>query len=409
MAVKPIRVAQLNGYIKRLLQSDPLLGNVSVIGEISGLKHHGSGHIYFNLKDADSRIHCFLPSDALRDIRFELTDGLEIVAEGYLYLYERGGSYSLNIRDIRVEGAGNLSLAFERLKERLAAEGLFDERYKKPLPAFPETIGVVTSETGAALRDILAIIRGRNQTVRVIIFPTLVQGPGAAADIAAAIGRANRQHPELDLLIVGRGGGSREELWAFNEEIVARSIFASAIPVISAVGHEIDFSISDFVADRRAATPTAAAQMAVPDTEELRRTLFRHRESLKRGMEQQLRILELKLAARSPERMKETLLYRIKGEELRCRQRLRELRSRLAADLGEREQRVRRLLGQLEALNPAGIMERGYAAILDGNGVLRGSAAGFHRGDALTACFRDGKLDCVVTRNTGEKNDGKSN
>ena len=258
MALKPISVSQLNGYIKRILQTDPILGNVSVIGEISNLKFHGSGHIYFSLKDANSKINCFLPMDQRKYLRFELSEGMEITASGYLYLYERGGSYSLNIRDINVEGRGNLDLAFEQLKNRLEQEGLFDERYKKKLPLFPEKIAVVTSETGAAVRDIIKTIKSRNCMTDIIVFPCLVQGKQAGADIAKTIAKVNDLYPEIDVMIVGRGGGSKEELWAFNEEVVARSIFLSEIPVISAVGHETDFSISDWVADVRAATPTAA-------------------------------------------------------------------------------------------------------------------------------------------------------
>ena len=265
MAVKPVKVSQLNGYIKRVLQSDPLLGNVSVIGEISNLKYHGSGHVYFTLKDEASKISCFLPYEYRKDLRYELSDGMEIIATGYIYLYERGGTYSLNVREIAVEGVGNLMAAFERLKDKLSKEGLFDENYKKPIPFFPRKIAVITSETGAAVRDIIKIIRSRNNIVDVLVYPCLVQGPGAAAEIADAIEAVNRLFPETDTIIVGRGGGSLEELWAFNEEIVARSIFASRIPVISAVGHETDFTIADFVADKRAETPTAAAQMAAPD------------------------------------------------------------------------------------------------------------------------------------------------
>ena len=402
MAIKPIRVSQLNSYIKRLLQSDPLLGNVSVIGEISNLKHHGSGHVYFTLKDENSRINCFLSSDTLRDIRFELADGMEIVAEGYIYLYERGGSYSLNIRDIRVEGMGNLSIAFEKLKEKLAGEGLFDEKYKNPLPAFPRNIGVITSETGAAVRDIISIIKGRNDVVHVMIFPVLVQGPGAAAEIAEAIRMVNEKFPHFDTLIVGRGGGSREELWAFNEEIVARSIFQSVIPIISAVGHEIDFSISDFVADKRAETPTAAAQMAVPDTKELKLALNQYRESLERRLENHLRMMDLKLRAMSPGQMAQTLLHRIQREALSCEHLKKEMENHLISEIRTNENRIDGIKDQLAALNPLNIMERGYAAILDGQGILRSSASDFSKDDPLTARFRDGRVDCIVVESAGE-------
>ena len=212
MAAKPIKVSQLNSYIKRVLQADPLLGNISVTGEISNLKHHGSGHVYFSLKDETSRISCFLAADNARHIRYELSEGMEIIVNGYIYLYERGGSYSINVRDIEVSGAGALSTAFENLKAKLLAEGLFDEAHKKPLPFFPENIAVVTSDTGAAVRDIVKIIKARNNIVNVYICPVLVQGPNAAPDISSMIDELNETMPQLDLIITGRGGGSAEEL-----------------------------------------------------------------------------------------------------------------------------------------------------------------------------------------------------
>ncbi|HQC82431.1 MAG TPA: exodeoxyribonuclease VII large subunit, partial [Bacillota bacterium] len=208
MAIKPISVSQFNNYVKRVLQTDPLLGNVSVIGEISNLKYHGSGHVFFTLKDEQSKLSCFLPADQVPRLRYELTEGMLITATGYISVFERGGTYSLNIRDILVEGKGNLTIAFEALKAKLEKEGLFDPKYKKPIPTFPKKVVVITSETGAAIRDILKIIRQRNDVVHVILYPCLVQGPDAAADIAAAITEVNRLFPDTDVIIVGRGGGS---------------------------------------------------------------------------------------------------------------------------------------------------------------------------------------------------------
>ena len=231
MAVKPVKVSQLNGYISRVLQTDPLLGILSVIGEISNLKYHGSGHVFFSLKDEKSTVNCFLAAGNLRHIRYELAEGMEIIAHGYISVYQAGGRYSLNIRDIDVAGQGDLAAAFEKLKEKLAAEGLFDEAHKKPLPEYPKKIAVVTSETGAAVRDIIKIIKRRNDVTSVLVYPVLVQGPDAAPDIAAAIEDINRMD-DIDIIITGRGGGSMEDLWAFNEEIVARSIYRSVIPVI---------------------------------------------------------------------------------------------------------------------------------------------------------------------------------
>ncbi|MDD4563876.1 MAG: exodeoxyribonuclease VII large subunit [Eubacteriales bacterium] len=396
MAMKPIKVSQLNTYIKRVLQSDPLLGNVSVIGEISNLKHHSSGHVYFTLKDEKSRINCFLPSETLKNIRYELSDGIEIVAIGYIYLYERGGSYSLNVRDIAIEGLGNLSAAFEKLKEKLSKEGLFDEKYKKPIPFFPHKIAVVTSETGAAVRDIIKIIESRNNIVEVLIYPCLVQGPGAAAEIAEAINEINRIFPEVDTIIVGRGGGSMEELWAFNEEIVARSIFASQIPVISAVGHETDFTISDFTADKRAETPTSAAQMAVPDIKVLKEYIENKKENLIHIMVRLIKYMELRVAGHSIEALSISLNQKLLLYAMTVDSVYKEFNKILKDKLDNSADYIERLRIRLESMNPANIMERGYAAILDGQGVMSGSVEQFEQGHDLTAVMKDGKINCKV-------------
>lgn len=397
MAVKPIKVSQLNGYIKRVLQSDPLLGNVSVVGEISNLKFHGTGHVYFTLKDETSKISCFLAAEYLKDLRYELSDGLEVVANGYIFLYERGGSYSLNVREISVEGVGNLTAAFERLKEKLSKEGLFDEKYKKPIPYFPQKIAVVTSETGAAVRDIIKIIKSRNNIVDVLVYPCLVQGPGAAAEISAAIGEVNRLFPETDVIIVGRGGGSMEELWAFNEEIVARSIFASKIPVISAVGHETDFTIADFVADKRAETPTAAAQMAAPDIAALKEYVADAKENLIHIMEQLIKYMELRVTNNSIGALSVSLNHKLLLSAMKTETLYKEIKGVLSARLAEWASQAERLKTGLDALNPRNIMDRGYAAIVDREGKLAGSVNRFDIGDDLTAVMKDGEIQCKVS------------
>lgn len=412
MAVKPIKVSQLNGYIKRVLQSDPLLGNVSVIGEISNLKYHSTGHVYFTMKDESSKINCFLAAENLKNIRYELTDGIEIVANGYIFLYERGGTYSLNVREIAIEGIGNLTAAFERLKEKLSKEGLFDEKYKKPIPYFPRKIAVITSETGAAVRDIIKIIKSRNNIVDVLIYPCLVQGPGAADEISKAIDEVNRLFPEIDTIIVGRGGGSMEELWAFNEEIVARSIFASKIPVISAVGHETDFTISDFVADRRAETPTAAAQMAVPDIAALKEYVRNEKENLIHIMERFIKYMELRVAGSSIDALSVSLHHRLMFYAMRSEALYKEVRNALIGRLGVWSSQAEQLKAGLDALNPKNIMNRGYAALIDGQGKLAGSTDRFAVGDSLTAIMKDGRIICEVTEvrrdqhgNSEEKNE----
>jgi exodeoxyribonuclease VII large subunit len=373
MAIKPITVSQLNGYIKRILQSDPLLGNVSVIGEISNLKHHGSGHVYFTLKDETSKINCFLPSDQLKSLRYELAEGLEITAVGFLYIYERGGSYSLNIKDIVVEGKGNLSIAFDQLKDKLQQEGLFDGKYKKPIPSYPKTVAIITSETGAAVRDIIQIIRQRNDIISIIVYPCLVQGPDAARDIALAIDDVNRLFPEVDVIIAGRGGGSMEELWAFNEEIVARSIFLSTIPVISAVGHETDFTIADFVSDRRAATPTEGAQLVSPEKRVLLETINWKRQDLKRS-----------------------LLHAVQYSELQMERHNVELTHRMHDRIQILHRKLDQFHNLLKSQSPYEIMGMGYGAILTSEGKLAKGVECFERGDSLTVIFKDGKINCIV-------------
>lgn len=404
MAIKPIRVSQLNGYIKRVLQSDPLLGNVSVIGEISNLKKHSTGHIYFTLKDENSKINCFLGAENLQYIRYELSDGMEITVNGYIYLFERGGSYSLNVRDITVAGVGNLSAAFERLKEKLAKEGLFDEQYKKPIPGFPHKVAVITSETGAAVRDIIKIIKNRNNIVDVLVYPCLVQGPGAATDIAGSIREVNRLFPETDTIIIGRGGGSMEELWAFNEELVARSIFASKIPIISAVGHETDFTISDFVADKRAETPTAAAQMAVPDIASLKEYVKKHGFYLNSRIESIIKYMELSVRSNNIDALNSIMKNRIHINAMKADACIRDINIAMNQKLSDYSQKIEKIRSSLEALNPVNIMERGYAAILDSQGIMAGSSERFQRDDDLTVVFKDGQIGCKVTEIRREKN-----
>ncbi|MEG2323124.1 MAG: exodeoxyribonuclease VII large subunit [Anaerovoracaceae bacterium] len=394
--MKPIKVAQLNGYIKRVLQTDPLLGNVSVIGEISNLKFHGSGHVYFTLKDDKSKLNCFLAAENLKNIHYELADGMEITVSGYIYLYERGGSYSLNVKDIQVEGKGDLNKAFEQLKLKLLEEGLFEDRHKKELPFFPERIAVVTSRTGAAIEDVLRIIKNKNNYVDVLIYPVLVQGPNAAGEIASAIDNLNENFTDIDLIITGRGGGGIEDLWAFNEEIVARSIFASRIPVISAVGHEIDVTISDFVADKRAETPTAAASMAVPDIEALKEAIDAICLGIKDGVQENIHYKETLLDHCGLDVFKKELKTRISFEEMA----IENIRSNNVAVLQEfinkKRQQIEILKINLENLNPQNIMKRGYAAITNEKGMFVTRVDKLNVGEHLQLAFADGDANCKV-------------
>ena len=368
MALRPITVSQLNDYIARVFESDVLLMDIAVTGEITNLKHHSSGHVYFSITDENSKINCFLASSYAKTLRYELADGLRVIVTGRVNVYKKGGYYSIFVRNLTVSGEGDLAMAFELMKEKLAREGLFSPEHKKELPAFPRTVGILTSDTGAAVKDIIKIIRQRNELVDIVVFPVKVQGDGAAEDIASTLDRVNAERKDIDVLIVGRGGGSREDLWAFNEEVLARAIYRSEIPVISAVGHEIDFSISDFVADRRAETPTAAAEMAVPDIGELLRFLSDLRDDLKKELSSKLRY-----------------------DTLRADNSLRELKDSIIKYLNDRIALIDRMKLILEENDPHAVMERGYTVIEDTEGNTVVSRDDLKDGE-YDIVFKDGKV-----------------
>jgi exodeoxyribonuclease VII large subunit len=398
MAMKPISVSQLNAYIKRVLQTDPLLNQVSVLGEISNLKYHDSGHVYFSLKDQSGKINCFLPSGVAESIPALLEDGMEIIAIGNVSVFERGGYYSLQIKAIEVSGVGDLSAAFETLKKKLLSEGLFDASHKKTISGFPSKIAIITSQTGAAVQDMIKIITGRNHVVDILIVPVLVQGPGAAASISEGIRNVNTNYPEVDTIIVGRGGGSLEELWAFNEEEVARAIYASDIPVISAVGHETDVTIADFVADVRAETPTAAASLAAPDTKELRTYLdfldSKLQENLQYWIDKKTeRLSRLDLSA-----FRKGILDRIELLSLHTQKHQEQMHNQIEKHLEFLTTQLAQSKLVLEHLNPKSIMGRGYAAITTGDGVLITSTKNVRVNDPISVVLQDGKLETLITK-----------
>ena len=369
MALRPVSVTQLNDYIGRVLQTDPLLGNISVIGEISNLKYHSSGHVYFSLVDEGSKVNCFLPSSYAQTLPWRLGDGMEVVVRGYINVFKKGGTYTFFVRSLEISGDGSLAAAFQLLKDKLQQEGIFDQAHKKPIPVYPKKIGIVTSETGAAVRDILKIIQSRTKMTNVIVFPVLVQGEGAAADISAMLDYINENYTDIDTLIVGRGGGSIEDLWAFNEEPVARAIYRSRIPVISAVGHETDFTISDFAADKRAETPTAAAEMAVPNDEKLKEKLEWHRENLLLQLENKVQYHRLRADR-----------YRLDLQVL--------LRGRL--DTYRYELEKKRLI--LEENSPKWLLARGYAVVETADGRMVASVSGLQEGSDYRIRMQDGDV-----------------
>ena len=351
-------VAQLTRKVRQTLE-DRFAG-VWVTGEISNLRQPASGHVYLTLKDESAQLAAVIWRSTASRILYRLEDGLAVVAYGDITVYEPRGQYQLVVKRLEPKGVGALQLAFQQLKEKLDKEGLFDQAHKKPLPVLPQRIGIVTSPTGAAIRDMLATIRGRFPNVHVLLYPARVQGEGAAQEIAEGIAAFGRM-PDIDVMIVGRGGGSLEDLWAFNEEVVARAIFASAVPVVSAVGHEIDFTIADFVADRRALTPTDAGMLVVPDMAQIQETLssFRHRVA-------QSLLSHVERARQRLDAVARTYAFRQPFERLRRHeQRLDELTHRVLRVIGEatrrQHQRLDGISGKLDSLSPLNVLGRGYS------------------------------------------------
>ena len=396
MGLKPVRVSQLNNYIKRILQTDPILGNVSVIGEVSNLKFHSSGHVYFSLKEENSKINCFLASGNLNTITCDLKEGMEITASGYIYLYERGGSYSLNIRGIEAAGQGELAADFAKLKAKLEAQGYFDKDHKKNIPAFPHKIAIVTSETGAAVRDMLKIIRKKNDYTDIFIYPVLVQGPHAGAEISQAIDDINENFKDIDIIITGRGGGSMEELWAFNEEIVAVSIYNSRIPVISAVGHETDFTIADFVADLRAETPTAAAEMAVPDTNIIRENLEYHKNEMKRNLRMITENKRKSLEMINIHGFLRDIQARLVLDQLKVDNILKDIKSCLDGKIKLYENQLEVFRVVLESSNPKSILKKGYSVVTDEKGLIIKDMTGLEKNQIINIEGAEGKASARI-------------
>lgn len=397
MAAKPVKVSQLNAYIKRILQSSPVLSNVTVIGEVSNLKFHSSGHVYFSLKDEKGKISCFLPADIAVLMDKSIEEGTEAVVTGYIYLYERGGSYSINVKTIEKSGTGNLAAEFEKLKKKLEAEGLFDRSAKKPLNPFPRRVAVVTSDTGAAVHDIIKIIRSRNRYVDILVCPVLVQGPSAASDISSMITELNEKCPDTDVIITGRGGGSMEELWAFNEESVARAIAASDIPVISAVGHETDFTIADFAADVRAETPTAAAVLAVPDINELVMYTDELMQSIDAYMDSILERNYLRLQGSGIVQMSHLLYSMISGREMEIKALFNVLEFETDSRLERLDSRIKLCRDTIENLNPSRILEKGYSIIKDENDLCITEIGDLRSGNEIKIVMRGGDAGALIT------------
>ncbi|MBI3005705.1 MAG: exodeoxyribonuclease VII large subunit [Ignavibacteriales bacterium] len=367
---------------------------VWVQGEISNCKRHGSGHFYFTLKDEMSQISAVMWQSNAEMLLFALEDGMKVVVRGAITVYPPKGNYQIDVDKIQPLGIGDLQMAFERLKQKLAAEGLFDARRKRPIPEFPRSIGIITSESGAALQDIRSVLLRRFSSVEVIFAAVKVQGPGAAEEIAGAIADMNR-YGKVDVIIVGRGGGSLEDLWAFNEEVVARAIYHSKIPVVSAVGHEIDFSISDFVADVRAATPSAAAELVVRDRGDLldilRNMCYTMRNQLEETTQGLRTRIESLVASYAFNRPKD--IIRESAQTVDEFERSLNLKFRHLYQLAHQHQRTIRL--RLDNLDPAGVLKRGYTMVRKEGQVVTSSRS-LLAGDRATIRFHDGEVSTRV-------------
>ena len=395
--MKVISVGQLNRYVKSLLENDTNLAAVYIGGEISNFTHHyKSGHLYLSLKDDTAAVKAVMFKGHASKLAFRPEDGMRVIVRARVSLYEATGAYQLYIEEMQPDGVGALQLAFEQLKKKLAAEGLFDEARKRPLPPYPTRVGVITSPTGAAVRDILNVLGRRYPLAQVVFCPVLVQGEGAAPSIVDAVRRFNAA-AAADVLIVGRGGGSIEDLWAFNEESVARAVAASAIPVISAVGHETDFTICDFVADLRAPTPSAAAELAVPDAQRLLTAVDTYSTRLYNGCRGFLQAATNRLELLKTKRCLSAPQYYTEEQAMR----LDHLTHRFAAaarqPLGVADRRLAAAASKLDALSPLKVLGRGYAIGYDAGGGVLHSVGGVAVGDSLQLRLSDGTLACQVT------------
>ena len=395
MAQNVLSITQLTEYIRGRLDDDPFLGQVAVRGEISNYKVYPSGHHYFTLKDEGAALKCVMFKGSAMRLRFRPDNGMKVIAMGKVTVYPRDGAYQLYCAAMAMDGVGDLYAAFEQLKKKLAAQGLFDPAHKKPLPKCPGTIGIVTSSAGAAVHDMLRILRKRYPLTKVRLLPVRVQGAEAPGEIAAAIRYANR-YKLADLLIVGRGGGSIEDLWAFNDELVAHAIYESEIPVISAVGHEPDVTISDYVADLRAATPSNAAELAVPDQDALRQNLDAMSSAMASALSRQLKaarqhldVLSQSPALRSPTGYIE---QREKSLEL--------LKNRLIAaqnqSITRKNQRYIAAVSKLDAMSPLKVLTRGYSMAQTEAGEVLRSVRQVELGERVSVLLSDGKLSATV-------------
>lgn len=387
-------VSQVNTYVKGLLDGDRLLSRIYIRGEVSNYKKYPSGHHYFSLKDDQGALRCVMFRTSAARLRFKPENGMKVVAYGRVTVFPRDGAYQLYVEALTPDGVGELYVAFEQLKSKLQTEGLFDPAHKKPLPRMPETVGIITSSAGAALHDMLRILNARWPMAQVKLLPVRVQGTEAPAEIVAAIAAANRWKV-ADVLIVGRGGGSMEDLWAFNDERVARAIYASEIPIISAVGHEPDVTIADFVADLRAATPSNGAELAVPDQNEVYDTLLNLRERLVQSQNNRLRQCRVRLERCTGSRALTDPMAPVNDRRMLLDYTQQRLTGGVERRLNNEQRRFSALSAGLDAMSPLKVLSRGYVVAQKGKKVLS-SVNQVDSGEQIQVRLADGQLLCTV-------------
>ena len=391
MKNKVVSVTQINTYIKRMFQSDYALRRISIKGQVSNCKYHSSGHIYFSLKDEGSQISCVMFANARYDgLKFELEDGQEVVVDGNISVYERGGSYQLYAQEIRLNGIGELYVAYEMLKQKLYEEGLFDHEKKKPIPKNPKKIGVVTARTGAAIHDIISTAKRRNPYVQLILYPAKVQGDGASDTIVAGI-KALDQYG-VDIIIVGRGGGSIEDLWAFNEEKVARAIYEAQTPIISGTGHEVDTTIADYAADLRAATPTAACELAVPDIREVMEGIINREYTLRTLLKQVVRRYQMKLQQYQITIANFDPRFQLQEQKMHLAELEEQIHAVMKNKMTDYQHKLELYTKELHGLSPTAKLINGFGYIEGSNGEPVTSVKKVMEGDRISLTISDGTI-----------------
>ena len=400
-----LNVSQVNEYIKGMMDGDELLSGLCIRGELSNYKVYPSGHHYFTMKDAGGALRCVMFRSSAARLRFRPENGMKVLAMGRITVFPRDGAYQLYCSDLTPDGVGDLYVAFEQLKQKLAAEGLFDAQYKKPLPPFPHRIAIITSGAGAAIMDMLRILGKRYPLSKVVILPVRVQGQEAPAEIAGAIRYANK-YQVADVIITGRGGGSMEDLWAFNDERVARAIFASQIPVVSAVGHEPDVTISDFVADVRAATPSNAAELVTPDQNDLRQYLLSSQMRMAQALQKRLKLERRTLDSLKSRKVLQSPINYVNEKRLLLDHSAQRLGAAAQKNLASLKQRFIHLTAKLDALSPLKVLARGYSLVLTDDGRVVQRAGQVKPGDKVDIKLYEGQISAAVI-SVREEDDGE--